>query len=151
MSHVFIFASAESRLHADLAVVRLKQAGITLESISLLYPATLQPNTARCWLSGSGKFSLSDDEEIGSSGRFGSPEDFQGTGDSENLEKRLTTLGLASEQRAAIKEILCEGRIVIAVEARNKDEIRAIFDTLSYVGVENSFSARRSFTSRLAA
>ncbi len=151
MSHVFVFASAESRLHADLLVVRLKQAGIPLESLSLLYPSTLQPNTARCWLSGSGKFSLSAEDEIAGSGRFGSPEDFEGSGDSEKLEKKLTKLGLAPQQRASLKEILCEGRIVIAIEAGSKDDLEAIFDTLSYVGVENSFTARRNFGSRLAA
>jgi hypothetical protein len=151
MSHVFVFASAESRLHADLLVVRLKQAGVALEAISLLYPSALQPNTARCWLSGSGKFSLSDADEIAGSGRFGSPEDFEGTGDTEKLEKKLSRLGLAPEQRASIKEILCEGRIVIAIEAHNKDDLHAIFDTFGYVGVENSFTARRNVSARLAA
>ena len=151
MSHAFVFASAESRLHADILVVRLKQAGIATEAISLLYPGSAQPNSVLCWLNGVAKFSLPSGEEIASSGRFGWPDASEDLVDTESLAEKLAVHGLAPEQCSSVEEILSEGRIVIAVESQNKAEMRKIMETLRYVGVENVFTSGRGFEARLVA
>jgi hypothetical protein len=58
MNSIPVFATARSRLHADVMMIRLRKADIALEKISALSPSTSLPNSVACWLRGGRLFSL---------------------------------------------------------------------------------------------
>src|SRR5580658_9782746 len=64
----FVFATAACRIHADILIARLKQAGIPVDLISALYRPELRPNSAVCWLNGTAKRSVTSGETISISG-----------------------------------------------------------------------------------
>jgi hypothetical protein len=133
MSHLLVYATTESRLHADLVVVRLKRAGISTEAISILHPKSRRPNSARCWLSGSVILPLSSGENISVSGAL-----------SRALNKyplssfatRMGKLGIDHEQSESLENSLLEDRIVIAVEIQDEYELPAIYHTLRGLDVQ---------------
>lgn len=155
MSRLLVFASAFSRLHADLVIVRLKRAGIAPASISLLHPIGSRPNSAKCWLGGSAKLQLKSGEKIGTSG-FLRPllEEIGHDTNANSFDDVLTTFGLSHERRLSLEETLLENRVVIAIDATdNKAELPTIFQTLQRSGAEKVFAAEiaRAARRKLAA
>lgn len=142
MSRLLVFASAFSRLHADLVIVRLKRAGIPPASIALIHPLGSRPNSAQCWLGGSAKLRLKSGEKIGTSG-FLRPllEELGHEANANSLDDVLTNLGLPHEHRLSLEETLLENRVVIAIDATDKVEIPTIFQTLQRSGAEKVFAA----------
>ena len=49
MASIPVFAETLSRLHADIAVVRLIRAGIAADKISAVFPQRRAPNSVCCW------------------------------------------------------------------------------------------------------
>lgn len=154
MSRVLVFASAFSRLHADLVIVRLKRAGIAPALISLLHPLGTRPNSAQCWLGGSAKLRLKSGEKIAASGflrpLFGELGQAAGASSFDDI---LSSLGLLHEHRLSLEETLLEDRVVIAIDATDKAEIPTIFQTLQRSGAEKVFASElaRSLRRKLAA
>ena len=149
MSRLLVFASAFSRLHADLVIVRLKRAGIAPTHISVLHPLTSRPNSAECWLGGSAKLRLKSGEKIAASG-FLRPilEDLGHDATAASFDEILTSLGLAHDHRLTLEETLLEDRVVIAIDATEKAEIPTIFQTLQRSGAEKIFAADLARASR---
>src|ERR1700722_8757354 len=118
MSHLLVYATAESRLHADLVVVRLKQAGVDTELISVIHPAGGRPNSAFCWLDGTSPVPLSSGGTTFVSGLFRLSLEDVGSGRSHwvGLADRLKRLGLTHDQGMNIEESLLENRIIVLVE-----------------------------------
>ena len=143
MSRLAIFASAFSRLHADLVIVRLKRAGIATASISLLHPVSCRPNSAQCWLGGSTKLRLSSGEKVASSG-FLRPllQNPAATGTLATLDGKLAQLGLAHDQRVTLEGTLLENRVVVAIDVADKSELPTVFQVLQRAGAENVFTAK---------
>jgi hypothetical protein len=50
MKSIPVIASARSRLHADVMLIRLRRASISIDQISACFPAALYPNSVACWL-----------------------------------------------------------------------------------------------------
>lgn len=50
MKSIPVIASARSRLHADVMLIRLRRANIAVEQISACFPAARYPNSVACWL-----------------------------------------------------------------------------------------------------
>jgi hypothetical protein len=50
MKSIPVIASARSRLHADVMLIRLRRASISIDQISACFPAGLFPNSVACWL-----------------------------------------------------------------------------------------------------
>jgi hypothetical protein len=142
MSRTLVFASAFSRLHADLVIVRLKRAGIAPSLISLIHPLTSCPNSAQCWLGGSAKLRLKSGEKIAASG-FLRPlfEELHQSSALISFDASLTNLGLSHEHRVTLEETLLEDRVVIAIDAVDKSELPTIFQTLLRSGAEKVFTA----------
>lgn len=137
MSHLLVYATAESRLHADLMVVRLRQAGIDTDRISFLHPRAARPNSALCWLDGAASVPISSGETASVSGHFGrSLAGSGGNAPGNALVDRLRRLGVSRDQSLNIEESLLENRIVIALEVTDEFELPTIFSTLRGLAAE---------------
>jgi hypothetical protein len=137
MSHLLVYATAESRLHADLLIVRLKRSGIETGLISVLYPSTLRPNSTRCWIRGNISFPTAWDEEFTVSGMLGLRLNAQHIRWGHNrLVEGLCELGLTRDQSLNVEESLLEKRIVVAVEVSNEFDLPSIYHTLRGLAVE---------------
>jgi hypothetical protein len=137
MSHLLVYATTESRLHADLVIVRLKQAGISMASISILHPQSLRPNSALCWINGSAFLKLSSGESVAITGSLSRPlsEDV-GRDESTPFAGHLGRLGLSREEALSLEESLLENRIVIAIEVTDEYELPAVYHTLRGLDVQ---------------
>ncbi len=141
MSHLLVYATAESRLHADLVVVRLKQAGIDTDLISVIHPAGGRPNSAFCWLDGTSPVSLSSGGTTFVSGLIRLSLEEVGRNRSLGLADRLKRLGLTHDQGMNIEESLLETRIIILVEVHDEFELPPIFHTFRGLAAEKVHTA----------
>jgi hypothetical protein len=142
MSHLLVYATAESRLHADLVVVRLRQAGIDTDLISVLHPMGARPNSALCWLEGETAVPLSSGGTGSISGLFGiSVANLARNGGSVGLADRLSQLGLTHDQGMNIEESLLENRFIVMVEVTDEFELPAIFHTFRGLAAEKVHTA----------
>jgi hypothetical protein len=143
MSHTLVFASAESRLHADLVIVRLRKAGVPAAAISILYPRALQPNSAICWLEGSCEFRLSTGAAMSGAGFLAQVFCAREVGDPRQLAHALSSLGVNDDQSGRVEEILAENRIAVVVDLRSKDELPTILEVLQHCAADTVFVSDR--------
>jgi hypothetical protein len=141
MSHLLVYATTESRLHADLVVVRLKRAGISTASISILHPESLRPNSAVCWINGSAFMHLASGQAVSVSGALSRALKDDGEANGASFADRMSKLGLNHEQGSSLEESLLENRIVIAVEVHDEYEMPAIYHTLRGLDVQKVSTA----------
>src|SRR5579862_7138691 len=142
MSHLIVYATAESRLHADLVVVRLKHAGIDTDLISVIHAAGARPNSAFCWLDGTSTMPLASGGMTTVSGLFRhSLGDVSKNDAALGLADRLNRLGLNHDQGMNIEESLLENRIIILVEVHDEFELPAIFHTFRGLAAEKVHTA----------
>jgi hypothetical protein len=136
MSHLLVYATADSRLHADLLIVRLKRAGIATSLVSVLYPSQLRPNSTRCWIRGNMSYTTSCGE-VTVSGMLGLRLAALKTKWSRDpLVGGLTEIGLSHEQSLNVAEKLNGNSIVLAVENADAAELPAIFHTFRGLDIE---------------
>jgi hypothetical protein len=137
MSRLVVFATALSRLHADLLIVRLRQAGISRTSISALYAPSSRPNSGLCWLSGTARLALSSGEPVEVSGRLrvALGHGPAGAGHS-SLLKRLADFGLTAKQSAELEESLLESHLVLAIEVHKEPALNSVFNVLQGLEAE---------------
>jgi len=135
--HSFVFATALSRLHADLMIVRLKRAQISVSRISAVYSRGSRPNSALSWLTRSAQLPLSTGESVSVSGTLRVALAHPGDSAGSSLFDRLCDLGLDHGQSATLEEALLENRIVIAIEVREENELAEIFEVLHGLAAEN--------------
>jgi hypothetical protein len=137
MSHLLVYATTDSRLHADLVIVRLKRAGISTSLISILHPQSLRPNSAACWIKGAALIPLPSGESVSVSGSLSRPlNDDLEKNESGPFADRLRRMGLNQEQGGSLEESLLENRIVIAIEVHDEYELPAIYHTLRGMAVQ---------------
>jgi hypothetical protein len=142
MSHLLVYAATDSRLHADVLIVRLKRAGIATEMISILHPAALPPDSSLCGIKGSVTFPLGTGEHAMVSGMLGLRLSAQERKWTRNpLVDGLRNLGMSVDQSLGIEESLLEDRIVVAVEVADETELPAIYHTLRGLVVEKVSTA----------
>jgi hypothetical protein len=135
MSHLLVLASTDSRLHADLLIVRLRRAGIATESVSVFHPTPLRPNSTVCWIRGAANYSLSSGEAVTVAGSLGR----KLVSDKRKLSSfldSLQSLGFSHEQSLGIEEKLLENYIIIAAEVIGESDLRAIYHTFNGLTVE---------------
>jgi hypothetical protein len=136
MIHILTYATAHSRLHADLAVVRLHKAGIATAQISIMHPPLARPNSA-LWLNGSSEFALSEGESVLVSGFLSSWLDSRAESDETNsLVEELVDLGVGRSQSIGIEDSLLERRVVVAIAEWDERKVPAILECLQDVGAE---------------
>jgi len=136
MSHFLVYATTDSRLHADLLVVRLKRAGISTSLVSMLYPTCLRPNSTHCWIRGSVPFALESENDVTVSGMLGLRlSALLNRGGRSSLVDGLTEIGLSHEQSVNLSESLRGNGIVIAVEVADEADLPTIYHTLRGLAV----------------
>jgi hypothetical protein len=139
MSHLLVYATAESRLHADLVIVRLKRAGIATEQLSIFHPPVLRPNSARCWINGTALLPLTSTQGIAVSGSLSRLfNDVLRKNKFATMSDGMRALGLNDQERLGIENSLKENRIVIAIGVLDEYELPAIYHTLRGLAVEKA-------------
>jgi len=137
MSHLLVYATTDSRLHADLLVVRLKRAGIATSLLSVLYPTSLRPNSTRCWIRGSVPFALESEDDVTVSGMLGLRLNaLLKRWGRRSLVDGLSVIGLSHEQSVNVAESLRASGIVVAVEVADEADLPTIYHTLRGLEVE---------------
>jgi hypothetical protein len=131
-----IFATAVSRLHADLIIVRLKQAGVPTTQISVIHPITWIPNSAACWLEGSAQVALSSGTTVSISGGLSEKLANHPGRTMADLSKKLRKLGLNAEEYGTVEETLLENRFVLTVDLAKGEMPRVVMDILRKVTAE---------------
>lgn len=136
-----VFASAISRLHADLIIVRLKHAGIATPAISVIYPLSSRPNSTRCWLGRTSQLALPH-QKIAVSGFLRSA---LKSAKAETLHGKLSQIGLPDDQSAGVEETLLENRVIVAIEAEEKFHLPTTLRVLQRTGAEKIVVTHSSF------
>ena len=125
MNNFVVFASANSRLHADIILVRLRRAEIDYRKVSVLFPANSIPNAVGCWLPVASNSKLRAGREIivcagllrkhsvGSSG---------GHDDGREILDLLTQAGVDAPGADTLAERLGQGHIILGVHAANETQ-----------------------------
>lgn len=135
MSSIPVFADAHSRLHADIAIIRLIRAGIRADKISAVFPRKSAPNSVCCWLKNFQRVTLRTARPIATAGLLGQL--FKRSVRSEKVERDLESLGLAPEMAARMIEKIEDGRIVLCVHARNETEASIAWHIFHHVSADN--------------
>jgi hypothetical protein len=121
MKPTYVLASADSRLHADIMMIRLRRAGIDIDRISAVFSDRFAPNsfffwlrsprTLRCPAKGETYFVAGPLEQS-----------FGGANEVEAVPTILKRLGLTRNEAAHFARSLWLGRGVLCVQAKNQDE-----------------------------
>ena len=138
MSHLLVYATTDSRLHADVLIVRLNRAGVPTQLISVIHPDAFRPNSTLCWIKGSVSFPLSSSAGRATvSGMLGLRLSAQERRWSRSpFIDGLCDIGLSHDQSLNVEESLLGNRIVIAVEVADESELPAIYHTLRGLEIE---------------
>jgi hypothetical protein len=117
-----VFASANSRLHADVMAIRLTKAGVATSKISAIYPERLKPNCADCWLKGrkSAKIFGGDNETFVAAGPLAAAVSLESEAD---LVRTLHAAGLSLEDAHASVERLGKDQILLCAEVATEEEL----------------------------
>lgn len=144
MSRLAVFASAFSRLHADLIIVRLKRAGIPTAHLSVIHPLHCCPNSTLCWLGGSTQLRVSSGVNIAASGFLSGPLQTPANvaTSAATFTGKLAQLGLTHEQSSILEETMLENRVAIAIEVEEKPELATILQVLQRADAEKIFTCR---------
>ncbi len=122
MKSTVVFASAHSRLHADIMLIRLRRAGINIDRVSAIFSRCFAPNTFFFWLSRPRALptTVHTDEPFFVAGPiqklFGRNDDI---GD---LSRKLSELGVAHRAADHLSDSLAAGHAMLCVQTKNKDE-----------------------------
>lgn len=135
MSCLPVFADALSRLHADIAIVRLVQAGIPESRISAVFSQRRAPNSVCCWLKSFHAIPRTRAWPIAAAGILGKVlrRGFGG----EIVEREFENLGLSGDAAKRLQEKVEDGRIVLCVHARTESEALAAWQVFRRAGLEN--------------
>ena len=135
MKDVPVIASVETRLQADVILVRLRKAGIAAKRISVAFPLRLMPNAVACWFDVVRCPILrSEGETIYATGPICSI-----LSDHPNmaaLVDRLETAGFGHEAACTMAERLELSSIVFCIHARNDSEASLAWDILQHSTAE---------------
>jgi hypothetical protein len=135
MSRLPVFADALSRLHADVAIVRLVQAGISESRISAVFSQRRAPNSVSCWLKSFHAIPRTRAWPVAAAGILGRilRRGFGG----EAVEREFENLGLNGSSAKWLQEKVEDGRIVLCVHARTESEALAAWQVFRRAGLEN--------------
>jgi hypothetical protein len=130
-----VFADALSRLHADIAIVRLVQAGIPESRISAVFSQQRAPNSVGCWLKSFHAIPRTRAWPVAAAGILGKilRRGFGG----ETVERELEDLGLNGGSAKWLQEKVEDGRTVLCVHARTESEALAAWQVFRRAGLEN--------------
>jgi len=128
-----VIAAVNSRLHADVTIIRLRRIGIDPRKISAVFRQRLMPNSVACWL----KFwrlpaNLSGRKLILAAGPWCA--ELEPKADETAVADLLTSLGFHQRDVAAAAERVAEGGILLCVHAENAVEISLAWHIFRHSG-----------------
>lgn len=135
MSTLPVLAEAHSKLHADIAIIRLLRAGIRAEKISAVFPRERAPNTVCCWLTSFHRVPIAANLPMAAAGLLGRL--FRKGVSAHHFDEQLENLGLTAEITARLIEQMEDGRIILCVHARNETEAAVAWHIFHHVAAEN--------------
>jgi hypothetical protein len=135
MSSLPVIAEANSKLHADIAIIRLLRAGIRSDKISAVFPRNRAPNSVCCWLSSFHRVPITSSLPIAAAGLLGGL--FRKGVRAHHFDEQLENLGLTAEITTRLIEKMEDGRIVLCVHARNDAEAAIAWHIFHHVAAEN--------------
>ena len=130
MKNLPVIASVNSRLHADVALIRLRRANINTRAISVLFPAHSMPNAVGCWLPIANQSGLRVGQEvIACAGEFRKQLDTwsEAHDDGREVADLLIQSGVDAMGAHILAERLGQGHILLCVHAHNEAEISAAY------------------------
>jgi hypothetical protein len=134
MSSLPVFADTLSRLHADIALVRLVRAGLSPDRISAVFPSRSAPNGVCCWLKNFHRVPRAQ-LPMAAAGLLGKL--FRRGIQAAHIEQELDELGLSTDVTKRLVERTEDGRIVLCVHARTESEAAIAWHIFHHVGAEN--------------
>lgn len=135
MSTLPVLAEAHSKLHADIAIIRLLRAGIRAEKISAIFPRNRAPNSVCCWLTSFHRVPIAAKLPVAAAGLLGRL--FRKGISAHQFDEQLENLGLTNEMTTRLIEKMEDGRIVLCVHARNENEAAVAWHIFHHVAAEN--------------
>jgi hypothetical protein len=138
MSSIPVFADAQSRLVADLAIVRLVRAGIPTERISAIFPRRRAPNTVCCWFKSIVTVPNPAKWPIAAAGLL--QKIFYQGARANHVARELEALSLSPELAQQLVEKTQDGQIVLCVHASTENEAAIAWHVFQHVGAENIYS-----------
>lgn len=134
-----VVASANSRLHADVVLIRLRRAQVDCRQISVLFPTDSMPNAVGCWLPVAAHHKLKvGDQEIACAGHLGKqpfsaarPHD-----DGREITGLLTQTGVDTTGAHVLVERLSQGHILLCVHASSEVEASIAWHVFRHAGVD---------------
>lgn len=121
MPHTALIASANSRLHADVMLIRLRRSGIACNQISTWFPQHHMPNAAACWLPvGRAHHVQIGGKTVVMAGPL--HQRVSSCKDAKSVIALLMASGLDRATAESVEEKIEQGHILIFVDAHNADE-----------------------------
>ncbi|MEO7597370.1 MAG: hypothetical protein ABIV50_00440 [Opitutus sp.] len=135
MSSLPVVAEVNSKLHADIALIRLLRAGIRAEHLSAVFPRGHAPNTVCCWLNGFHGVPLTTAVPMAAAGVLGQL--FRTVSTTEGFEAELDDLGLTPEMISRLTERIEDGRTLLCVHAHNDAEAAVAWHIFQHIAAEH--------------
>lgn len=150
MKFIPVFAVADSRLHADVMLIRLRRADIPCHDISAFFPRRSMPNAVACWLRLNPKLALKIGHEL-----------FAAAGKLPTLLKPLakgftamaevfSAAGLDSVSAHRLEEKLDQGHTLLCVWARDEAEASIAWHVFKHARAETIVVSDEAFSASLA-
>lgn len=131
-----VLAEANSKLHADIAIIRLLRAGIRAEKISAIFQRDRAPNTVCCWLDEFHSLPINGGAPTAAAGPLGRL--FQsGHHDDDAFQLELERLGLTRDLMTRLVEKAADGQMILCVHARSEAEAAVAWHIFYHVEAEN--------------
>jgi hypothetical protein len=135
MSSFPVVAEVTSKLHADIALIRLFRAGIPASRVSAVFPRVRAPNSVCCCLTNFRRIPMRAALPVAAAGLLARL--FGRDCHSVNFRKQVQKLGFTSEMTARLIEKVEEGTIVLCVHAHNEAEAAVAWHIFHHVSAEN--------------
>ena len=121
MKHSFVFATADSRLHADIMMIRLRRAGLNIDRVSAIFSHQFAPNSFFFWLKSPRTLRC---RTKGESFFVAGPlqHSFGGGDEVEAVPSVLRKMGVDRSEAGRLARALWLGHGVLCVHAKNQDE-----------------------------
>jgi len=135
MKSTIVLATANSRLHADIMMIRLRRAGINIDRVSAIFSNRFAPNSFFFWLRSPRTLkSHANGDAFFAAGPL---QQHMGNDDVEHMPRTLRRLGLSQPEAAHFAQSLWLGHGVLCVQVKNQDEAAIVWHIFKHSRAED--------------
>lgn len=135
MKSTIVLATANSRLHADIMMIRLRRAGINIDRVSAVFSNRFAPNSFFFWLRSPRTLrSHANGDAFFAAGPL---QELMSGDDVEHMPRTLRRLGLSQHDAAHFAQSLWLGHGVLCVQAKNQDEAAVVWHIFKHSRAED--------------